>query len=182
MNIFYLSNDPKQIAIWQMDRHCIKMPLETVQLLCTAHRILDGKEKVIKYNGRNKKIWEISDDRNDILYTATHVSHPSAIWTRNSDSNYLWLYQLCVELLKEYTYRYGKIHACERLLPYLKNSPKNILKGKFTEPTQAMPDIFKVKNDSIMAYRQYYIGSKQHLAKWNGKINSRNVPEWYVMK
>lgn len=155
------------------------MVLETQQLLSTAHRVLDGKEKVVKVNGRNKKIWEISDDRNTNIYSATHSQHPSSIWTRSSDSNYKWLYQLSVELLKEYTYRYGKVHACEKLLPYLKNSPNNIPKGNFTEPTQAMPDEYKVVGDSITAYRNYYIGAKRHLADWSGKVNGRPIPFWY---
>ena len=46
MNIFAVSNDPKQSAEWMVDKHVVKMILETAQLLSTAHRILDGTEYI----------------------------------------------------------------------------------------------------------------------------------------
>lgn len=94
----------------------------------------------------------------------------------------MWLVELLSELCKEYTYRYGKVHKCERdgLVDYLyTNLPNNIPNGPFTEPTPAMPDDIKVSGDSIASYRNYYIQNKTHLASWSGKVNSRPVPEWY---
>ena len=44
MNIFYLDEDPRICAEMHCDKHCVKMILETAQLLCTAHRVLDGDE------------------------------------------------------------------------------------------------------------------------------------------
>ena len=44
MNIFYTDSDPVKAAQSLVDRHVIKMILETCQLLCTAHRVLDGTE------------------------------------------------------------------------------------------------------------------------------------------
>jgi len=85
-------------------------------------------------------------------------------------------------LCSEYTYRYGKVHKCQEsgLVEELMYPPTNISnKLQFTEPTPAMPDEVKVKGDSVASYRNYYINNKQHLAKWQGKINSRNVPEWF---
>ena len=164
------------------DKHCIKMILEYSQLLSTAHRVLDGTESVVVANGRKKKTWRLDDDRDSNIYSATHINHPSAIWVRNSLSNYMWLSHLLIELCKEYTYRYGKTHKCEssglaKML--IDRVPNNIPQGKFTEPTPAMPDEYKVSDDSITSYRNYYINAKQHLAEWKGKINSRNVPLWY---
>ena len=46
MNIFYLNKDPQIAAIEHNDKHCVKMILEYAQMLCTAHRELDG-EKVV---------------------------------------------------------------------------------------------------------------------------------------
>ena len=59
------------------------------------------------------------------------------------------------------------------------NFPKNIASAPFTEPTPAMPDDVKVKNDSIASYHNYYIKNKTHLASWKGKVNSRQIPKWY---
>lgn len=183
MNIFFLDYNVAKCAQMHNDKHCIKMILEYAQLLSTAHRVLDGKQTVGKSaSGRNAKRWKLNDERDSILYSATHMQHPSAIWVRQSDANYKWLYNLLVELCKEYTFRYGRVHKCESsgLIHSLRNIPNNIVFGEFTEPTPAMPEDVKINNDSIASYRNYYNKSKQHLATWNGKINSRSIPEWFV--
>jgi len=181
MNIFYLHNDPKVCAEMHNDKHCIKMILEYAQLLSTAHRVLDGTLSVgLSETGRKQSRYVLSDGRESELYVATHINHPSAIWVRKSYENYEWLYTMFIELMKEYTYRYGKNHACEKLIESLYTPPTNIPKGiGFTEPTPAMPDDVKVAGDSIKSYRNYYINNKTHLASWQGKFNSRPVPSWF---
>jgi hypothetical protein len=44
--------------------------------------------------------------------------------------------------------------------------------GSITEFAQAMPDEFKCE-DSVQAYRNFYIAGKQHLHKW-----IQNKPDW----
>ena len=166
-----------------MDRHTIKMVLEYAQLLSTAHRVLDGTEFTgVSYSGRKQTRYVLSDSRESILYSATHINHPSAIWCRKGIIQYRWLHNLLIELCKEYTYRYGKIHKVERsgLLWELEQPPKNIHTDVFwSEPTPAMPDEVKIAGDSLASYRNYYREGKKHLANWSGKINSRKVPEWF---
>ena len=183
MNIFYLSNDPEECAKMHNDKHCIKMILEYAQLLSTAHRVIDGVPTTSKRekSGRQYTSYSLPDDRNDVLYSATHINHPSAIWVRQSLYNYRWLRDLWLELMQEYTFRYGKQHKCEFLIDSLNFSPNNIPLGEFTEPTPAMPVEYVVQNDSIASYRNYYLRGKQHLATWKGKINSRNIPKWYSL-
>ena len=77
--------------------------------------------------------------------------------------------------MKEYTFRYGKHHVAERLIPFLDNLPKNIKVGGMTPMPQCMPEQYKVP-DSIQAYHNYYIGDKQRFAVWT----NRPIPEWYV--
>jgi len=185
MNIFYLDNDPQVCAQMHNDKHCIKMILEYAQLLSTAHRVLDGTAVVSRRatTGRQYTSYRLDDNRDGVLYSATHINHPSAIWVRQSSENYMWLCELLSELCKEYTYRYGKIHKCEQigLVDTLyENVPNNIPKRSFTEPTPAMPDEVKVSGSSIASYKNYYIQNKQHLASWSGKVNSRPVPQWYI--
>jgi len=163
------------------------MVLEYAQLLSTAHRYLDGTPNDIRSTttGRKQVRYILSDSRNDLLYSATHINHPSAVWVRQSVRNYMWLSNLLVELCKEYTYRYGKVHKTERdgLVKFLHDViPDNIPLTTFTEPTPAMPDEVKVANDSLKSYRNYYISNKQHLASWQGKVNSRKVPSWYQIR
>jgi len=162
------------------DKHLVKMILEYAQLLSTAHRVLDGTPTVsVGKTGRKQTRYIIGDSRDDILYSATHINHPSAVWARQSDKNYDWLFRLFQDLMTEYTYRYGKVHACSKLELHLANIPKNIPQKPFTEPTPAMPDDLKVPGNSIASYRNYYIHNKTHLASWKGKVNSRPIPTWY---
>lgn len=170
MNIFYLSNNQKQCVSFYVDKHCVKMILEYAQILSSTHRYLDGIQGIVlSKNGRKLKSWILSDTREQILYKATHVNHPSVIWCRYSRNNYEWLYQLFIENCKEYTFRYGKTHACEKLIDALKTLPNNIPEGEFTEPSLAMPDIYKVDNDAIQSYINYYNGAKRNLFKWSGR-------------
>ena len=116
MNIFYLSNDASECAQMHNDKHVVKMILEYAQLLSTAHRVLDGVESIgLSKTGRKQKRYVLPDDRDSALYSATHLNHPSAKWTRHCASNYQWLYEMWTYLLDEYLYRYIKHHSAERL-------------------------------------------------------------------
>lgn len=155
------------------------MILETTQLLSTAHRVLDGiVETGLSKTGRKKTIYRLTDSRDSVLYGATHIHHPSAVWVRQSDKNYVWLQNLLEALCLEYTYRYGKIHKVQSigLTGALQKLPNNIPLQSFTQPTPAMPDDCKILNDSIASYRNYYIKNKTHLAKWK----NRSIPAWYI--
>ena len=180
MNIFYLDHDVTKCAEMHNDKHVVKMILEYAQLLSTAHRVIDGVElNGLTASGRKRKFWTLGDSRDYTLYKATHIIHPSAIWCRKGIVQYRWLHNLLIELCKEYTYRYGKIHKVERsgLLWELEKPPKNIHTDVFwSEPTPAMPDNVKIAGDSIKSYRNYYINNKTHLANWK----KRTTPEWYI--
>jgi len=95
MNVFYLDSDPKQCAMLHTDKHVVKMILEYSQLLSTAHYVCDGATP-------------------EGMYKPTHINHPSAVWVRKSEHNYIWLCNLLLELCNEYTYRYAKTHKVER--------------------------------------------------------------------
>lgn len=178
MNIFYLDNDPKTCAQMHVDKHCVKMILEYAQLLSTAHRVLDGVQSTrLSKTGRKQTTFVLPDSRESILYSATHVNHPSAVWVRQSEQNYRWLFTLFCELLEEYTYRYGKVHACDRLVTTLARPPKSIdMEKPFTQPTPAMPDHYKVVHDSIQSYKNYYLGDKQRMFSWK----NRETPSWIL--
>lgn len=176
MNIFLLDYDVSTCAQYHMDRHVIKMILEYAQLLSTAHRVLDGvEERAYSSTGRLKKILRLEDGRDSILYNATHVNHPSAIWVRESDINYRWLHSLLDALCLEYTYRYGRIHATQSkgVVAALRDVPRNIINGPMSEFRLAMPDEFKV-DSPVESYRNYYRLGKHNLHSWKG----RKIPEW----
>ena len=179
MNIFYLSKDPVEAAQAHLDKHVVKMILEYAQLLSTAHRINDGTERIVlSDSGRKKRVWQLEDDRDTTLYSATHVNHPSAIWARQTSCNYEWLYQLFCATCDEYTHRYGKVHLTDtKLRDVLKNHPKRIARSKiWVGPTPAMPDECKVPGDPLASYKRYYIDKKADMAKWT----NREPPEWFI--
>jgi hypothetical protein len=177
MNIFYLENNTQKCAEYHIDKHVVKMILEYCQLLSTAHRLTDGLEAPgISKTGRNVKRWVLLDEREEKLYSATHINHPSAVWARSNKQNYLWLAELLQKLSKEYTRRYGKIHKCESdgLISLLQTPPQGIKNYKFFQPPQAMPDIYKTKS-SIESYRKYYMGDKAYMASWKTRL----IPSWW---
>jgi hypothetical protein len=176
MNIFYLHHDVVKCAEMHNDKHTVKMIIEYAQLLSTAHRVLDGDIVIGKSKTGRKQTRYVLPSDDSILYSVTHINHPSSVWVRQSDKNYDWLFGLFQALMTEYTHRYGKTHATSRLEMHLAKLPKNIPQKPFTEPTPAMPDDVKVPGDSIASYRRYYIQNKPHLASWK----KRSVPEWYL--
>lgn len=178
MNIFYLDRDPKTCAEMHVDKHVVKMIIEYAQLMSTAHRILDGKQYIdLTANGRKIKRWRMDDPKfEEGLMKASHINHPSAVWTRYSKANYVWLNRMWNYLLLEYTHRYSKQHACAKYMEVLYVWPENIPDREFTDPTPAMPDDCKIPNDSIGSYHKYYIEKKNHFANWK----NREIPIWYV--
>jgi hypothetical protein len=143
MNIFVLHTNPTICAKWHVDRHIVKMPLESAQMLCTALNINGVKSP----------------------YKSAHINHPCSIWVRQSFDNYMWLCTLAKELCKEYTFRYGKIHACQSVIDYAIENVPDIPKIGLTPFALAMDDVYKLENP-ILSYQNYYIKGKAHLHSW----------------
>jgi len=99
MNIFILDLDVKKCAQYHVDKHVVKMILETAQLLCGVHHVTD----------------QVTDQ---VPYKLSHKNHPCSIWARESLSNYLYLCELGLELCNEYTYRYGKRHKSQDVIEW----------------------------------------------------------------
>lgn len=176
MNIFYLDANPRQAAKWHVDKHVVKMPLEACQMLCTAHRVLDGAEYTEKTsNGRRIKRWKHPNKfYDDLLYKATHVKHPSCVWVRESNEHYKWLYEYFIALCNEYTQRYNKPYRCfEVFSDYLYHAPASIPSRGFSEPPMAMDSAYVVSGDVVGSYRQYYRIGKSALHEWK-----QNRPDW----
>ena len=161
-----------------VDRHVVKMIVETAQLLSTAHRILDGKEIswLVEKDGRfrRKTLWMIPDERDVMLYNVTHRNHPCAIWVRESVENYNWLVDHLFALGDEYTYRYGKKHATIEKLGYILQSPPgNLRKWDWTEPYSCMDVEYQI-GDVTDNYKNYYNIAKRHIHRWK----NREAPAW----
>lgn len=178
MNIFVLDQDPYKAAELQCDKHVVKMIVESAQMLSTAHRLLDGQVQIrLTKSGRKGKYWQLPDEREDTFYKAVHMGHPCTVWTMESSANYYWHWQHFYALCKEYTYRYGKIHKSESLLPALHCLPANIPFGKLTQFKLAMNSNPECKKkDPVESYRLFY-QTKQDRFKMAWTL--RQTPEWF---
>ena len=167
MNIFVLDRDPFKCAQYHCDKHVVKMILESAQILSTTHHELKTS---------------LHENPYITIYKATHRNHPCTIWTRKCIENYQWLSLLALELCNEYTFRYGKVHSSETLIQHLAISWPFIPSHKenniccVTPFVQAMPEKYKIENDAVTAYRNYYKYEKKHFAKYT----KREVPAWLM--
>lgn len=151
MNIFILDNDITKCAAYHNDRHCVKMILESAQMLSTACR-LSGI---------------------DAGYKATHINHPSNKWIRNSLDNWKWLRELVVCLNTEWKYRFGHRRNHKSFEVVMGLPTPSIPSIGLTPFAQAMPEIYR-NRDAVKAYRDYYMGDKRAIAQWrNGQ------PYWW---
>jgi hypothetical protein len=104
LNIFALSSDPNECAQALDDRRLVKMVLETAQLLSSAVQacpdLLPGADPAL-------------------LYRSTHLGHPVALWVRAKPAHFAWTRRLLAALLGEYSHRFGRAHACERIAAVL---------------------------------------------------------------
>jgi hypothetical protein len=139
LNIFVLHENPIENSKLLCNKHIVKMILESTQLLCNCFA------------------------QTKVPYKRTHYNHPCSIWVRESLDNFEWLKIYAIELCKEYTYRYNKVHKCEQIIFDL-NKPKLQSTG-LTEFKLAMPDQYKCKN-AVQSYKQYYLGEKLNFCKW----------------
>jgi hypothetical protein len=177
MNIFVLDNDPQYAAIMMCDKHVVKMIVESCQLMSTAHHVLDGQEIVrVAKNGRKFHTYETTNlPGSPNFLRCTMINHPCTIWTRESISNYQWVWVHTNELLHQYSIRYNKDHTYTNLVKQtLVNAPRKLQALQQTPFAQAMPDQYK-NRDAVEAYRQYYIHEKARFAKWK----AGNTPLWF---
>lgn len=152
MNIFVLDLNLTRCARAHVDKHVVKMPLESAQMLSTAVR-LSGI---------------------DAGYKITHQNHPCNIWARSSLSNWLWLRDLAYELNEEWKYRYKHSHDCKSY-ETIKSLPlPNIDDIGLTKFSICMGEESMVLNDPVLSYRNYYNTQKSHLFAWK----NRKVPGW----
>ena len=161
MNIFVVDESPTKSARYLPDKLICKMPLETAQMLSTAHRYLSPHE--------------YCEDMG--LYKKAFDNHPCTKWARETHENYRWLTLHWITLCEEFYLRYGKIHlSYKKLCDGLFELPYFIEEGELTPFAQAMPDIYKNPNNPVKAYRDYCMNEK-HYAKWE---KGREKPKWWV--
>ena len=182
MNIFVLNKSPKKAARMLVDRHVVKMILESVQMLCTAFILIAPPEAVYRLSKKIK------------LYKPCHKNHPCTVWTRERKINFVWLCSLASQIGKEYTFRYNKIHKSSKMIKPLydavmklqEHETKFILDNslsnyKLVDFALAMPDnirIGKVRagtREAVQMYKLYYETKLQN--EWAVYNKGRGRPD-----
>ena len=137
------------------DKHVVKMCLETAQILCTVY------------------------DRYGLvaLYRPTHQNHPCVRWAGDHPKHFEWLATHGEALCHEYYYRYQKIHACLRVIMLAHKPPKQMLEIDYGHcmPPQCMPDEYKIPGQTVLAYRNYYLGAKVANQTWTKRARPNFV-------
>ena len=168
MNIFVTNPDPYVSAQCLPDKHVVKMPLETCQMLSIvcSDKWGHGYGQIHKKDGTPYKT-EKGAFRN----------HPCTVWANDSLINAWWLVAHGIALCQEYSHRYYKLHSCRDaileagcLIPFTEERP--------TSFTRAMPDEYKhdTSIDTFTAYKNY-ISSKPWVASNYLRDPSRK-PDW----
>ena len=192
MNIFALSDDPVKAAHQMIDKHIIKMPTETCQMLHTNIIYM----QYVQAHGKEPQLKDLKAfhkaNRSKLMKPAM-LNHPSTIWARKSKQNFVWLYEHGLALCHEYTHRYDKSHgSLDRILDvnlhedliYTHGYPYSGL----TPVSIAMDDSYRIDLDEysqqnpnwtgwdfvIANYRHYYLEGKWEFATWKTKS-----PDWW---
>ena len=173
MNIFVTDRCPIQSARNLPDKHIVKMPLETCQMLAIIYSDwYYGVGKLYKPDGTP--------------YRTAHGAfrnHPCTQWAAANQYNLAWLIRHGYALCDEYTQRYGKVHTCLDVISQAERifhrSFSNIntlyhASRKVRDFTRAMPESIKFDTtiDTITAYKQY-LNTKPWLASNYLRIPSR---------
>lgn len=155
MNIFAIDPSPEIAAKNLNDQHVVKMIVESAQILSTVQRLTGNDDP--------------------FLYRPTHEKHPCILWVMESKENYRWLYRHYVALGAEYTYRYFRVHRSLALIDSLIDPPESLPNIPQTPFKQVVPKEYK-NDDSVEAYRQYYLGRKIRKSFWTNRKKSELLP------
>ncbi len=160
MNLFILDKNPEISAKYHTDRHIVKMPTETAQMISFVYHDL---------NLWNKEIPDFI-----MSFSKTHYKHPCSIWIRESLSNFIYAANFGIQLYEEYQYRYEQPEKHNRAIRIFKFALENLpeIQDKGLTPfAQAMDKEYLLYNDAVLNYREYYRSGKKHLHTWKKREN-----------
>ena len=172
MNIFVTDHCPIQSARNLPDKHIVKMPLETCQMLAIIYSDwYYGVGKLYKQDGTPYA-----------TKRGAFRNHPCTQWAAANPYNLAWLIRHGYALCHEYNLRYNKVHTCldvieqaERI--YHKSFDNLMLSDasiKVDSFARAMPEYLKY-DDTITTMEAYkrYLNTKPWLATNYLRIPSR---------
>lgn len=179
MNIFMTNRDPFQCAEEHCMVHVRKMIIEYAQMMSTTHHLKNSIHK-------------------EFVFKIAHENHPSTKWVRECAENYEWLFLCWHRLLNIYHLHSGKYHASSRIFEFLQWNPisckeipyvlardteyRKDLSTRITKLPCAMPDEYKISENSITNYHLYL---NEKFEEWRNRERKVKVefvfenPVWY---
>lgn len=173
MNIFVLDTDASLAATYHCDKHVVKMITEHNQMLGSVNHTARGartkKDIDREFIDTHFQDFPRLDEKGFLKpYGIGYKNHPCTVWTGKSLENYKWLCDLTIALCKEYTLRYGKVHAGEIIVNWYSSNVPVFDRVEKTPFALAMPEHLK-SADAVDSYRSYYASHKAKFAKWKIK-------------
>lgn len=185
MNLFFTNIDPIKAAQDQCDQYVVKIAIETALFLSAIHWRHGYKGPIgtaEKISFRENKPGEFEVLPSQGPYRDSRIVRPASeiyTWLCSSIQNYRWAVSYGLELTREFTKRYNKIHSTQGCLLWLQqHEPPLPHRGLTTNIGLAMPEEFKNRRDPVKSYRDYIVCTKSAFARW--KLN--NAPTWYRRK
>lgn len=155
MNLFILDTNPEKCAEYHCDKHVVKMPTETAQMISFVYH--------------DKELWQNNIPDCIMGFSKTHYKHPCSIWIRESLSNFKFACQLGLALYEEYQYRYNKPdkhQRCRNIFQFALDNPPAIQDKGLTDFALAMDEKYIKYKSAVKNYREYYISGKSHLLNY----------------
>lgn len=160
MNIFYLDPDLDTSASYLCDKHIVKMPTESGQMM----------SDVLRRHGL------------EAPYKKANPNHPCTKWAGDHELNYRFLYNYTISMCREYTRRYGKVHKIEQMIN------EGIFPDSISieeVPTRTpMPNCTSIKEyppylNLVDLYRLYYIRDKKPFIDFKYYRGEKEEP-WFM--
>lgn len=165
MNIFVLSENPRQAAKYLADKHVPKMLVESAQMLANAYTLdMLAKDDCPKtQKGTSRK--------------HSYLHHPCSKWAIECFGNWYWLLKHAQEICRQFKLRRGKNHFTEDFIYWCYLHVPNWLPKypdfSTTKFAIAMPEEY-ITDDIVESYRNYYKCEKS-FAKWD----KTEIPNWW---
>ena len=132
MNIFFLDYDPKKCAQYHLDKHVVKMIVETAQMLYSVH-------------------WFLELSLPSSAYKKAHINHPCSIWARTSLENYLstkyafssskYVCEFCEYVAKNQSAMSAHKRGCKINIVTTSENENELVENISTNPEQIVIDI-----------------------------------------
>lgn len=171
MNLFVLDEDPAIAAKQLCNKHIVKMPTETANMLLWPFKKL-GLELPKTKSGNTIKL--------------SHENHPATQWIMQSLTNYRWGLIHLKTMCEEYSVRYKNKHFAENYFNYCFGYLNELINSNFFE-VRGLSDFVRcfssyadkiTEPDTVKAYRQFYILDKP-FAQWS---SIEAIPDWWPDK